>query len=326
MRSANCITRIGSPSAVLYRFIAMLKMYHARSAAAGSPDFWDENWEMNQLASVLGDPRVCEHNPLFPLFREKLRRDRLFLEGGCGQAQWVKYFGDRGQRSLGIDFAARTIEAVKRFDAALDVRVGNILALPLDDGAVHTYYSGGVVEHFEGGPEPALAEARRVMADDGWFLCSVPDLSLLRGWLARARALGPVRRVERTVEEPAPDGAQFFQYVFSEAEFRARLAAAGFRVERTFSVSMMWGWMEIPGLTALVDGLVALKRRVRRNGAAPRAAASSDVPAPAPAPRPPDLLRRAFVLEDPTIPLVGAPLRFIRERSANMRMYIAQPR
>ena len=312
----------------------MLKMFQAQREAAGSSGFWDESWNADQLPSVLADPAVCENDPLLPLFRSTLTRDRLFLEGGCGQAQWVKYFSDRGQRSVGIDFAERTISSVRRMLPDLDVRVGNILALPFADGSVHTYYSGGVVEHFEDGPEQALAEARRVIADDGWFLCSVPDESPLRRLLYRGGEvsrpdLDPallVRRVDRTTGEAPPLGKRFFQYVFREEEFRRRLDAAGFTVERTFGCGLLWGLFEIRGVAPVYQTLLgALRGRFDLHAAtAPVFAAPAADPAFESGPV--GLLRRALVREDPTVPVLGPALRAFRERCANMRMYVARPR
>lgn len=310
----------------------MLKMYSHTRAAGGAPEFWDTAWSGGVAPSeLLFNAAVCENDPIFPLLRDTVQPGRLFLEGGCGQAQWVKYLSDRGHKSVGIDFAARTVEAVKQAVPALDVRLGNILALPFADGEVHTYYSGGVVEHFESGPEPALAEARRVLAADGWLLCSVPDQSPLRSFLFRRPAAVRdehlVRPVERTAEEPAPAGMQFFQYVFTEAEFRRRLEDAGFRVERTFGYAIVWGLTELPGIPWLLDSLQKISRRRKRTAGAPgvtAGAAAAHAPASAPAAQV-GLLRRALVREDPTTPLFGPALRLLSESCANMRMYVARP-
>ncbi len=43
----------------------------------------------------------------------------------------------------------------------------DVARLPLRDQSVATYYSGGVVEHFEAGPHKAIAEARRVLDPNG---------------------------------------------------------------------------------------------------------------------------------------------------------------
>jgi SAM-dependent methyltransferase len=322
----------------------MLKMYEGRAPSAGStPEYWDSNWEQNELAKVLADERIATNDPVHAVLVEKARPDGLFLEGGCGQAQWVKYFAARGYRAVGIDFANRTIERIKQVAPALDVRVGNILALPFADGEVHTYYSGGVVEHFEGGPEAALAEARRVLRADGWFLCSVPDESFLRKLLFRAARtdrgdLDPhllVARVDHTAEEPAPPEMSFFQYAFTEEEFSARLHDAGFVVERTFGYGLVWGLMELPQFQQLYRRSFEAAARLRdlaraRSGGGAQMPASDggDVPASSRdrTGGAADWLRRALIREDRTTPLVGPLIDVMCQYLSNMRMFVARPR
>lgn len=324
----------------------MLKMYQQQVSSGGTAAYWDENWSRAELAQLFADVRICENDPVYELLKAKLRPDGLFLEGGCGQAQWVKYFADRGYRAVGIDFAEMTVERVRRVAPELDVRVGNIMALPFADGEVHSYYSGGVVEHIECGPEAALREARRVLRKDGWFLCSVPDDSFLRRRLFRGEQtdrfdLEPklsVRRVARTEEEPSSSQLEFFQYAFTEPEFTRLLEDAGFTVEGTFGYSLVWGLMELPRFAAIYRGAFAmasgLRDRLRqRNGGHSNdgvATAPSEVgPAtvtPAGGSRPGDFLRRALVKEDRETPFLGPLIGLLCEYAANMRMFVARPR
>ena len=306
----------------------MLKMYLPSVADAGQHEFWDETWAAEGRLFVDND-RVCENQPMFPLLRDTLRPARLFLEGGCGRAQWVKYFHDRGQSAVGIDFAPRTVASVKSVAPELDVREGDVTALPLPSGSVHAYYSGGVVEHFETGPEPALHEARRVLASDGYFLCSVPDHSWLRQVLYRGvetRLPGSdlvVRQVHDTEVTSAPTGTHFFQYAFSQDDFGARLAEAGFRVERTFGYSLLWGLYEIPGLQRAERGLRQAVRTLRSRGAATVVAAASTQGA-APVGRD-GLWVQTMVKEDRNLPVFGSLVGAALEKAANMRMYVARP-
>jgi SAM-dependent methyltransferase len=320
----------------------MLKMYQGQTSSGSTPEFWDSNWEQNELARVLADVRVVENDPVYELLVDKLRPDGIFLEGGCGQAQWVKYFAERGYRAVGIDFATRTVDKVRRAAPALDVRVGDIHALPFADGEVHSYYSGGVVEHIESGPEPALREARRVMRADGWFLCSVPDESLLRRQLFRSvetdrRDLEPplaVVRVDRTAQEPARAGMEFFQYAFTEAGFTRLLEDAGFTVESTFGYGLIWGLMELPWFQPLYRGAFAslsrLRDLLRARSAAPTSS-EGDVTVGAPSVRgrghgASDWLRRALVKEDRDTAALGPLIGLLCEYCSNMRMYVARPR
>src|SRR5205807_9768965 len=92
----------------------------------------------------------------------------------------------------------------------------------------NAYFSGGVVEHLESGPDSALTEAARVTRLDGVLLISVPYLSPLR------RILRPFKSTWRPAAEPtdvdpAPVGT-FFQYIFSAQRFERILQQAGLNV------------------------------------------------------------------------------------------------
>ena len=309
----------------------MLKMFQAMPDSANSPDYWEEAWSQG-LEQALSDSTMCENDPLYPLLARTLVRDRIFLEGGCGKGHWVKYFTDREQRTVGVDFASRTVDAIKTRQPALDVRVANILSLPFADGEVHTYYSGGVVEHFESGPMPALREARRVIASDGWFLCSVPDHSLLRNVLFRGddverRDLAPplrVRRVAGTIEETPPPGMRFFQYAFTEAEFGAWLAEAGFEVVETFGNGISWGLFEVPRVATVYAALYRAARRLRPSRPTNESPPASPTVTQERAST--GLLGRLILREDVTVPLVGPALRVARQYCSNMRMFVARPK
>ncbi|HEY2745666.1 MAG TPA: class I SAM-dependent methyltransferase [Polyangia bacterium] len=312
----------------------MLKMFSANVATGSSPEHWDTSWEAGDMPQALADPRVCENDPNYALLMAKVRPDRLFLEGGCGQGQWVKYFHERGYRALGIDFAPRVIERFRRLVPGADARVGDIRHLPLADGEAHTYYSGGVVEHDESGPEPALAEARRVIAADGWFLCSVPDNTRLRDRLLFRRDvthrpdLDPpmiVTRVGETRAEPPPAGMTFFQYAFGADEFVRRLEDAGFEVVDSFGYAATWGLMEVPYLGPLFQRLTSSRPATPVPPPANGSAAPA-VPTPARRGALKELVIRAVIREDRTMPVAGPLIRFATEHFANMRMFVARPR
>ncbi len=236
---------------------------------------------------------------------------------------------------VGLDFAPRVIQRLHRLLPEADFRVGDIGRMPFEDGEVHVYYSGGVVEHDESGPAPALREARRVLAPDGWFLCSVPDASALRNLLFRKDRterldMSPelvVKRTSETRPEPPPEAMRFFQYAFTQEEFTQLLENAGFEVTAHFGYALIWGLMEIPGVHRLSSAV--RRRRVERPAVASPGAAddasrerrgSTGILKAGK-----QLLRRALVREDPTTPILGTAIGWANEHMANMRMYVARP-
>lgn len=305
----------------------MFKYYKPAARAGADPAYWEDTFRGVDLGRVRA---ICEASPLFPLLERTVQPDRLFLDGGCGAGQWVKYFALRGFRTVGVDNATALVEQLNLREPELDVRQGDVRDLPFESGAVHTYYSGGVAEHFEAGPHDVLREARRVVADDGWFLCSVPTANLLRRTVSY-RGLGTrllsggarVVPVDQTQVEPAPEGCSFHQYVFDEVEFGSALEGAGFEIERSFGFSWIWSAFELKGVKPLHDlayraasKLAQLRRRARPVGGGTAAGSSARWG------RGPGALHtRALVWEDEQ--LVGMPEW--SNALGHMRMYVCRP-
>jgi len=299
----------------------MLKMYHTAAEEArpgGSPDYWEATWADDSFAEAL---RFCEVDPLRPLFQEFLVPGERVLEGGCGRGQYVAYYARQDVRMVGLDFATTTLSRLRRAHPDLRLCGGDVSRLPFRAGAFRAYYSGGVVEHFEAGPQEALREARRVLADDGVLLVSVPYLSPLR-------RLGVIGRSDRRhVPRPVADSGgkrRFFQYAFSRGEFSALLREAGFTVVRTQGYAILFGLMELPLVGRAIE---AVQRRRQGHGSAPP-------PAPGAVaghgkaqggPSTEGMAKRLIVSEDASVPVLGLPIRLLRWAAANMMMYVCKP-
>lgn len=88
------------------------------------------------------------------------------VDVGCGSGRAVGELAARGVRAIGVDADEDMIEtAVERWPAG-EFHVGDVTALPLEDGSVTGYRADKVLSDL---PEPALAviEARRVLARGG---------------------------------------------------------------------------------------------------------------------------------------------------------------
>ncbi len=294
-------------------------MYHEREHKGDSPELWEENWENTNFEEAL---RFCQNDPLRPLFDRYALPGTLMLEGGCGQGQYVAYYADRGVRVVGVDFAQSTLSRLHTRYEHLMLCAGDVAALPFSNDTFDLYYSGGVVEHFEDGAEPALREARRVVRPDGVLLISVPYFSPLR------RTLSPTRRdwkrVASSRKDLATNGSNgtFFQYAYTAPEFTSILNRCGLRVIELQPFSILWGLNEVPLLgksnraggspgTAAVgsQGPGAGQSGIKNNAEPKRSRLNS-------------LARRMAINEDVDIPIAGLAVRFMRWASANMMMYV----
>jgi SAM-dependent methyltransferase len=125
-----------------------------------------------------------------------------------------------GFKVIGVERSEQVVAAVNAHADFLDVRHGDVEDLSLADGSIDAYVSLGVVEHFEDGPQTALAEAARVLKPGGWAFVSVPYLNPRRERILRGLGSPAVR-----------EDLSFHQYYFSREEVDDSLSQAGLVVK-----------------------------------------------------------------------------------------------
>ncbi len=304
----------------------MLKLYRPEGSIYIGQDVtsWDRTWSEHSVGEAVRWAAACYLTPIF---------DRYFppggkiLEGGCGLGQYVIHYRARGYDIEGVDFSPTAVRQLKAFDPSLPVQLADICRLPYDDGAIDCYYSGGVVEHFEEGPELALAEARRVLAPDGRLLITVPYAN----WIRRGQAALGIRRRhwdqddvllvprERPGVEPVPrPGVVFAEYVFARAEFEQYLTAAGFQVESAAGCDVEWGEVG-QALCHLMRSATAA--RDVSEGVRPESRASAGLRQRAVA-----LYKEIFVSEHPRQAWLRASTRALATVAGHMLLVVARPR
>jgi SAM-dependent methyltransferase len=307
----------------------MLKMYQRGEKAGDSADFWEANWSSDRFDDGV---RFCAVDPLRPILERHASPGSLMLEGGCGQGQYVAYYADAGLRVVGLDFAGDTLARLRERRRDLLLCVGNVAVLPFRTGSFDVYYSGGVVEHFEAGAEPALREAWRVLRPKGRFLVSVPYFNPLRRALALFRKAQWKRMPSAEVDARGLTANQrFWQYAYTQDEFVRLLSIVGFRVIARQGYSILWGLYELPLVSRIV---VAVENRLRQRRVQPGPSVEPGGPLHGgtgggnrlkePQASQPSLLRRLVVSEDATVPLAGLVVRGLRATCANMMMFVCE--
>ncbi|MFN2386432.1 MAG: class I SAM-dependent methyltransferase [Thermoanaerobaculia bacterium] len=194
-----------------------LALYHG---ATQHEEYWRSYWTPAARATLMERGRLGDLDEFEEIFARYLPRNLPILEAGCGPAHFVAALRARGYDAFGVDFEPEVVRWVKETIPDLDVRLGDVRSLDIPTGSLGGYISLGVVEHFEGGPEEALREARRVLHPEGVAFVSTPFLNPLR-----ARQLSaPLRKGEE------PGTHEFHQYYFSEDQLASALTDAGFHV------------------------------------------------------------------------------------------------
>lgn len=289
-------------------------MYLKQSHAGNTPEYWEENWESSQFEETV---KFCLVDPLRPLFEKYSREGSLMLEGGCGMGQYLAYYALAGRRVVGLDFAQQALKNLRRRQNHLDLCAGDVSRLPFADETFDLYYSGGVVEHFEGGAEKSLQEAHRVLKKNGVLLISVPYYSPLR------RILSPLKKTEwRKVEKSEIDreeifaGKKFFQYAYHPKEFEKMLSEANLRVIEKQGYAVLWGLYDLPFLNRIErnNSKVSDKKENREIKAVNVHELIKDEPV--------SLLKRLVVSEDASVPVLGLGVKLTRWFSANLMMYV----
>lgn len=177
----------------------LLVCYRANS----TPDFWDSHWNGAERDEI--DIVGTKDTHVSRVTKKYLNPEEgIILEGGCGTGEHVAALVNNGYRCIGIDFAEKTVSAIQQRFPELDIRYGDVRALPFEDGFFAGYWSVGVIEHSWEGYGTILSEMARVLRREGYLFLSFPYMSPLRKMKSRFNAYESFR-------DENPDG--FYQFI-----------------------------------------------------------------------------------------------------------------
>lgn len=299
----------------------MLKAY-SRAREAQETAFWEDYFRAQSYDYLV---QSFNTDPLLPLFKQYCSNGALVLEGGCGLGNYLPGLRALGGRPVGLDFVVDMLQELRRRDTVTPLTAGDVFNLPFHDQTFDAYYSGGVLEHFEAGPQPGLREAFRVLKPGGVLLVSVPYDNPIRRALVRRNpdlhglVTLPVTREE--IEQP-PSGYNFFQYYYRGPEFRRHVEAEGFTVLAEQPYSLWRGLTDLKPFRWL-DHRYAAQAASAAQAAAPVSGGGT------PPPRPTmsgfkSRLKYWIFAEDRTVPVVGSLVSAGCELASNMRMFVCR--
>jgi len=125
-------------------------------------------------------PGLAEENYWFRrhevVYRRLVERcaDRDVLEAGCGEGYGADLIADVARSVIGLDYDELTVAHVRARYPRIDVRHGNLAALPLPDATVDVVVNFQVIEHLWDQPQ-FVAECARVLRPHGALLMSTPN-------------------------------------------------------------------------------------------------------------------------------------------------------
>lgn len=142
-------------------------------------DFWDRHWKTNDYKKIM-ERSKNDQFVLKTLNKYIPDKGGIILEGGCGRSQIVYCMHANGYKTIGIDFAEKTVKKCKEAMPDLDIRIGDVKSLNFADSYFKGYWSLGVIEHFFEGYEDIINEIKRVLVNDGYLFLTFPNMSSLR--------------------------------------------------------------------------------------------------------------------------------------------------
>ena len=139
---------------------------------------WDGMWSKRSIEQELEATEI-ETAPRV-MFLKYLKKEDKIIDAGCGFGKWVIYLHRLGYDIKGVDNNDLAITKLKEHDNSISIEYGDILNLNYPDNYFDAFISMGVIEHFEGGPIPALKEAYRVLKPNGLIFVSTPTVNMIR--------------------------------------------------------------------------------------------------------------------------------------------------
>jgi SAM-dependent methyltransferase len=205
---------------------------------------WEAIWDAASVEAELQTMTYPRARRTLAAYARHLPRGVPLLEAGSGLSAQLIVLREMGFDVIGLDYAVNALLESRAYDSTLPLAGGDVHALPYADGSLGAYLSFGVLEHFEHGMGPALAEAWRVLRPGGVLVLTIPYPSLVNRYVAWRR-----RRAGVTVL----NDDDFYESTYTREELEQIVRAAGFTVVESVPTShdyTLWGvhpWFRAPG-------------------------------------------------------------------------------
>ena len=155
-------------------------VYIEKNATA---EYWDESWSEYTEESLA---KIYKNDSYVSRITKKyLPKGSVIVEGGCGRGNHVHALFQNGYKSIGLDFAPKTIELLKKTAPNLDIRLDDVRNTKLHQNSVDGYWSLGVIEHFYNGFDLIADDIARILRKDGYVFLTFPAMNSLRSLKAK---------------------------------------------------------------------------------------------------------------------------------------------
>ncbi|MFA6047634.1 MAG: class I SAM-dependent methyltransferase [Parcubacteria group bacterium] len=145
-------------------------------------EVWDKKWEklnVNEFRknALAYDPWTILHQPVIDKYAQKIGRDGIFLEAGCGMGYWCFYIAEKYKiKTLGVDVAEEIISKLQKIKTEMtEFAVDDLNNSRLESDSADMFISLGVIEHFKNS-NPMVNNLYRLLKSGGIGLITVPNV------------------------------------------------------------------------------------------------------------------------------------------------------
>lgn len=222
---------------------------------------WEEIWDDASIEAELKAVESDRAQETINAYLPFLNKDDLILEAGSGLSAVIIALRRMGYNAIGMDYAENALHASRHYQADLPLLAGDVHALPLQDASIGAYLSFGVLEHFEHGMQPALAEAWRTLKPGGVLVLTIPYPNVV--W--------HLARVKRKLAGQELINEDFYESTYNRDQLIFEVTRAGFSVAEVIPTShsfTLWGLggpMQGPGYyetSPLAENCARIARRL----------------------------------------------------------------
>lgn len=176
---------------------------------------WDQEWQTQtieiELACLADYPEATDW-----IFGVTEKAGRV-LEAGCGLGRYLIPLHQKRQNVYGLDYSLHALRIVHSYDRAIPLVLGDVRSLPYVFSSFDVCLSLGVLEHIVEGPELGLAEAHRVLVNDGLLLITGPCYEIN----GLAKAIRSKRQLPLTVRRALRQVTQHMLHLIPEKTIEA---------------------------------------------------------------------------------------------------------
>jgi SAM-dependent methyltransferase len=145
-------------------------------------EIWDRKWKQLDIGefkenALEYDLWTIHHQPIIDKYAEKVGKNGIFLEAGCGMGYWCFYVSEKyGTKSIGVDIAEEIIFKLReRRTELVDFTVDDLNNSKLESDYFDMLISLGVIEHFKDSNQ-MMRNLHKILKHGGIGIITVPNV------------------------------------------------------------------------------------------------------------------------------------------------------